>query len=174
MSKNHSWLTMGTVPLWALGAVAAFSVPSTATSTVEVSCRNDGSTPTVVVTLLQENTTKEHTLFKFLPQYFSDEDALKTCQNAATNLQAVYDKGTSQYLTTDKLNGQSTVCAVARRGVGCDHYSAQLLFTFQPTDNPSQALYAILGNDFKQVQAPDVRTISRIYTDTKPSWWPFK
>ncbi|BAZ49019.1 hypothetical protein NIES4103_16300 [Nostoc sp. NIES-4103] len=172
MNKWQSWATMGTMPILTLGAVAALSMPSRA-SNVQVTCKTNTSTPTVIVTLVKDGIAKDYPIFNFISQYFSATDAVQSCQNAAKSLQVAYDTGSSQYLTTDKLGDQPVVCAIARRGIGCNHYSAKVLFSFKPTDNPSQALHEILGSDFKQAQRPDVRTISRTYTDTKPFWWPF-
>lgn len=172
MNKLPSWLNIGTVPILALGVVAAFSAPSKA-SNVQVSCRDNASTPTVIVTLNKEGTSKNYSILNFLPKYFSNAEAVQNCQNAAKTLQTIYDSGSSMYLTSDKLNEQSVVCAVERRGIGCNHHSAQILFSFQPTNNPSQVLYEILGNDFKQARRSDMRTVSRTYAETKPWFWPF-
>jgi hypothetical protein len=163
---------MAMAPILTLGATAALSLPSKA-SNVQVTCKTNASTPTVILTLVSAGTVKDYTILSFLPEYFSAADAVQNCQNTATTLQAVYDTDSSKYLTTDKLNDQPVVCSVERRGIGCNHYSAQVLFSLQPTANPSQALYEMLGSDFKQAQRPDARTISRTYTDTKPFWWPF-
>ena len=172
MKKWQSWVNMGTMPILTLGAVAALSMPSRA-SNVQVTCKTNASTPTVILTLVKDGIAKDYPILNFIPEYFSATDAVQNCQNAAKSLQAAYDTGSSKYLTTDKLGDQPVVCAIARRGIGCNHYSAQVLFSFKSTDNPSQALYEMLGSDFKQAQPHDVRTISRTYTDTKPSWWPF-
>lgn len=172
MNQWQSWVTMATAPIWAFGAIALLSAPSKA-SNVQVTCKTNASTPTVILTLVNAGTAKDYTILNFLPEYFSATDAVQNCENAATTLQAMYDTGSSRYLTTDKLNDQPVVCSVERRGIGCNHYSAQVLFSLQPTANPAQALYEMLGNDFKQAQRPDARTISRTYTDTKPFWWPF-
>ncbi|MFN6568139.1 COP23 domain-containing protein [Dendronalium sp. ChiSLP03b] len=172
MNKWQSWVTIGTTPILALGAIAALSAPSTA-SNVQVTCKTNASTPMVIVTLVKDGTAKDYPILKFIPEYFSDADVVQNCQNAAKNLQVAYNTGDFKYLTTDKVNDRPVVCAIERRGIGCNHYSAQVLFSFKPTSNPSQALYEMLGSDFKQAQPPDVRTISRTYTDTKPFWWPF-
>ncbi|MBD2201054.1 hypothetical protein H6G33_00355 [Calothrix sp. FACHB-1219] len=172
MNKWLSWITIGMTPILALGAVTGISAPSKA-SNVQVTCKANTNTPTVTLTLVHGGTAKDYTILNFLPQYFSASDALQQCQNAAETLQNIYNTGSSKYLTTDKLNNQPVVCAVERRGVGCDHYSAQTLFSLKPSENPSQALYEMLGKDFKQAQRPDSRTISRTYTETKPFWWPF-
>jgi Circadian oscillating protein COP23 len=172
MNKWQSWLTIGMTPILALGAVATISSPSKA-SNVQVSCKTNASMPTVVLTLAQGGTAKDYPILNFLPAYFSAADAVQKCQNTAKSLQPIYETGSFKYLTTDKLNNQPVVCVVERRGTGCDHYSAEVLFSFKPSENPSQVLYEMLGRDFKQAQRPDARTISRTYTDTKPSWWPF-
>jgi hypothetical protein len=57
--------------------------------------------------------------------------------------------------------------------MGCNHDRAQVLFALKATDNPAQALYDMLGNDFKPAKPLDARTVGRIYTATKPTWWPF-
>jgi Circadian oscillating protein COP23 len=172
MNKWQSWLTIGITPMLALGAVVAVSSPSKA-SNIQVACKTSTSTPTVVLTLVQGGTAKDYTILNFLPEYFSAADAVQKCENTAKSLQTIYETGSSKYLTTDRLNNQPVVCAVERRGTGCDHYSAEVLFSFKASENPSQVLYEMLGRDFKQAQRPDARTISRTYTDTKPSWWPF-
>ncbi|MBD2355345.1 hypothetical protein H6G41_12065 [Tolypothrix sp. FACHB-123] len=172
MNKWLSWVNLGMTPILAMGAIAAMSAPSKAND-FQVSCKVNASTPTVILTLVQAGTTKDYTILNFLPQYFSPTDAWQKCENTAKTLQNLYETGSSKYLTTDKLNNQPVVCAVERRGIGCDHYSAEILFSFKSSENPSQALYEMLGRDFKQAQRPDVRTISRTYTETKPFWWPF-
>ncbi|BAZ41352.1 hypothetical protein NIES4101_73180 [Calothrix sp. NIES-4101] len=172
MNKRQSWIIRGMVPILALGALAGFSQPSTA-SQVQVSCKSDNSTPKVIISLSKEGTTRDYTVFNFLPQYFSATDVVQNCQKIAKDLQTLYETDNFQYLTADKLNNQSVVCAVERRGIGCNHYNAKVLFSFRGDDNPSQGLYEILGSGFKQAQPPDARTISRTYTATKPGWWPF-
>lgn len=172
MNKLQSWVNTVTVPILALGAIAAFSAPSKA-SNVQVLCQTNASTPTVVIALNKEGTTKNYNILNFLPKYFSSADGVQNCQNAAQSLQSIYNSGSSMYLTSDKLNEQSVVCAVERRGIGCNHYSAQILFSFQPTNNPSQVLYEMLGSDFKQGRRSDMRTVSRTYAETRPWFWPF-
>src|SRR5690349_7333052 len=137
MNKWQSWLTIGMTPILALGAIAALSAPSKA-SNVQVTCNTNSSTPTVILTLVQAGTAKDYTILNFLPAYFSSVDAVQNCQNTAKSLQTSYDTGSSKYLTTDKLNNQPVVCAVERRGIGCDHYSAEVLFSFKSSENPSQ------------------------------------
>jgi hypothetical protein len=171
MNKLQSWLTIGTVPIWVVGAIALFSQASKA-SEVQVTCMTDASTPRVIISLNQQGTTKDYTILKFVPEYFSPTDAGENCQHTAQKLQAMYDTGSSRYLTTDKLNEQPVVCSVERRGIGCNHHSAEILFSLNPTVNPAQALYEMLGSDFKQAQRLNTRTISRTYTDTRPIWWP--
>lgn len=171
MNKWQSWVTMGTAPILALGVILAVSVPSRANN-VQITCKTTDGTPKVILSLAKNGTRENYMMLNFLPKYFSRVSAVQDCQNTAKSLQAVYDTGSSKYLTADKLNEQAVVCAVERRGIGCNHYSAQVLFVLKPVDNPSQALYEMLGSDFKQAQPSDARTLSRTYTDTRPWWWP--
>jgi hypothetical protein len=170
--KKNSARAIWTVPMLALGAVGVLTQPSTA-SPVNVACDTHIATPTVIATVSGQESSENVSILNFLPQYFSSQEALKKCQNAASTLQSLYDKGNVKYLTSDKLDDRPVVCAVERRGIGCDHYSAQVLFTLNQVANPSQVLYDMLGEDFKQSSPPNSRTVSRIYSDIRPSWWPF-
>lgn len=172
MNKKQSYLTLWTAPMLALGVLSASTQPSTGAS-VNVTCQADGSAPAVKVSLPQGSApaAEEISMLSFLPQYFSPQDAVENCQKTAQILQSLYSSGDANYLAADKLDARPVVCTVGRRGIGCDHYSAQILFAFDSTVNPSQALYEMLGSKFKQAQPPDIRTVSRIYTDIKPSWW---
>jgi hypothetical protein len=172
MNKKQFCATVLTTPIFALGIVASLTQPSKA-MTMNVACNTNASTPIVIVTIAEQATTKDVTILNFLPQYFSPQDAVQNCQKTAKTLQTLYNTDQANYLTNDKLNGESVVCAVERRGIGCNHESAQVLFTLNPTANSSQALYEMLGSNLKQEQAPDARTISRIYSQIKPrkSWW---
>ncbi len=172
MNNRQSWATMATAPILAMGVMLAVSVPSRASS-VQVSCKTDTTTPKVIVSLVKDGSTQSYTILNFLPKYFSAMNGVQNCQNTAKSLQNIYETGDSEYLTGDRLNDQSVVCAVERRGIGCNHYNAKVLFTLKPVDNPSQALYEMLGSDFKQAKPSNTRTLSRTYTNTKPFWWPF-
>ncbi|MCF2149506.1 COP23 domain-containing protein [Desmonostoc muscorum LEGE 12446] len=172
MNNWQSWATMATAPILALGVIVAVSAPSRANS-VQVTCKTNASTPKVILSLVKDGSPKDYMMLNFLPKYFSTVNAVQNCQNTAKTLQNIYDTDSSKYLTADKLNEQSVVCAVERRGIGCNHYSAQVLFILKPVDNPSQALYEMLGSDFKQAKPSNLRTLSRTYTNTKPFWWPF-
>lgn len=176
MNKRQFWTTTTwTTPMLALGFVASLTQPSTAT-TPNVTCNTNASIPTVIASLPEQGTGKDVTILSFLPEYFSPKDAVQNCQNTAKTLQTLYKTDRASYLTNDKVNSKSVVCVVERRGIGCNHDSAQVLFTLGSTVNSSQALYKILGSDFKQGQPPDARTVSRIYSDIKPKprrWWFF-
>ncbi len=175
MNKRLLWNTIGTTSLFCIGIVTSLIQPSTAT-TINIVCKTNASMPTVIATSSEPDSKKDVTLLSFLPQYFSSQSAIQSCQNAAKRLQALYNKDDANYLTSDKLNAQPVICAVERRGIGCNHNSAQVLFTLEPTANPTQALYEMLGQDFKQPQPPNVRTVGRIYSDINPHrfhWWFF-
>jgi hypothetical protein len=164
--NNLCWAT----PLLALGALGVFAQSSTA-NPINFSCNIQSDIPVVTATFLAENSTKDLTFLNFLPEYFSASEALENCQNTARSLQSLYEGGNANYLTADELNGQPAVCTVQRRGTGCDHYSAELLFTLHQGNNPAQVLYNMLGNDFKQSDPLNSRTLGRIYSDIKPSFW---
>jgi hypothetical protein len=172
MKKKSACPTLWTVPLLALGGLGVLTQPSTASS-ANVVCDTHTATPTVIATLSRQGSSEDVPILNFLPQYFSSQEALNNCQNTANTLQSLYERDNVKYLTSDKLNDKAVVCAVERRGIGCDHYSARVLFTLNQAANPSQVLYDMLGKDFKQASPPNSRTVSRIYSDIRPSWWPF-
>jgi hypothetical protein len=168
MQSYNNWFWA--IPLFTFGALGLATEPSSANS-INVTCEVQGSTPTVMATIGEQNESKSITILNFVPEYFSSSEALANCQNTATRLQSLYEDGTANYLTAGKLNDEPAVCTVARRGTDCTHYSAQLLFTLDQEKNSSQVLYDMLGSDFKQASPLDSRTLSRIYSDIKPSFW---
>jgi len=175
MNKRQFWTAAWTTPMLALGFVASLAQASTAT-TPNITCNTNASIPTVIATVTEQGKGKDVTILSFLPEYFSAKDAVQNCQNTAKSLQTLYKTERTSYLTNDKVNAKSVVCVVERRGIGCNHESAEVLFTLGSTVNSSQALYKILGSEFKQAQPPDARTVSRIYSDIKPKsrrWWFF-
>ncbi|MBO3462057.1 COP23 domain-containing protein [Aetokthonos hydrillicola Thurmond2011] len=170
--KLTTWIVRGFI----VTSVAAFTQPTMAATSVNVACKASTSTPKIIATVAKEGSKKDFTILNLLSEYVSPKNALQNCENTAKTLQSLYDSGNANYLTIDKLNAQPVVCAVERRGIGCDHTSAKVLFTLDPKANPTKALYDMLGSDFKQTQPPDTRTISRIYSDIRPRWsrwWPF-
>ncbi len=161
-------------------AFAAFPLLTTATltqpsnaSTFDVACKADKGTPTIVASLVEAGTAKEDTILKFLPEYFSADEAMNKCQTTANKLQKLYQTDSISYLSSDTINdGQSVVCAVTRRGSKCDSYSSEILFTLAQGTDPTLALYDMLDNSIKQANPrPDTRTVSRMYTDITPSFW---
>ena len=165
-SKNIFWTTS----LLTLGTLIVLTQPSTANS-IKVTCETESSTPMVRASFLESNSSKNITVLNFLPQYFSYSEAVENCHDTASYLQSLYDTGSGNYLTTEDINGKPAICAVKRRGTGCDHYSSRVLFTFNTKDNPSQALYNMLGSDLKQISPLNSRTLGRIYADIQPSFW---
>jgi hypothetical protein len=175
MGKRQFCKAICTTSLFSLGMLTSLIQPSDATA-VNIVCKTNASTPTIIATAVKQSYAKDVMIFSFLPQYFTPQSAIQICQNTAKNLQIIYSKDDARYFTADNLNGQSVVCVVERRGIGCTHDSAQVLFTFRSTANPAQALYEMLGNSFKQAQPVGTRTVSRIYSDIKPRksfWWLF-
>ncbi len=175
MNKRLYWLTiLGMSSILASPALAVVAQSSKVASTMKVRCKTDTATPTVVASFSEQKSAKDLTILSFLPEYFSSQAAVQNCEKTAQTLQALYQTGRAKYLTNDKSNSQPVVCAVERRGIGCNHYSAQVLFSLDEKVNSSQALYQMLGSDFKQSQPPDSRTVGKMYSDIKPSWWPWK
>lgn len=172
MSKRQSLAAVLTAQAIALGTQAAFTQPSYS-ATVRIACAPQGSTPTITANFSKLGRTQNITMLSFLSKYFSPKDAMQNCETTAKTLQTLYNTGNIKYLSSDTLQGQPVVCAVERRGIGCDSDSARVLFTLDQKSDPSKALYDMLGSDFKQSPPPALRTVSRIYTDIKPSWWPF-
>lgn len=153
--------------LMVLGIGATLAQSSNA-ATANISCQTDGKIPAIVAVATESGRSQEVNLLSFLPQYFPGESAVQNCQAVATTLQTLYDRQAANYLASDTINGNPTICAVERRGMSCDSQGAKLLVTLAPTVDPSQALYDMLGEGFKGTQRPDSRTVSRIYTDIKP------
>ncbi|MFB2768132.1 COP23 domain-containing protein [Pelatocladus sp. BLCC-F211] len=175
MNKCLYWVTtLGMSTILASPALAVVAQPSKVAYTMKVTCKTDTATPTVVASFSEQKNVKDLTILSFLPEYFSSQAAVQNCEKTAKTLQALYQTGRAKYLTNDKSNAQPVICAVERRGIGCNHYSAQVLFALDEKVNSSQALYQMLGSDFKQSQPPDSRTVGKMYTDIKPSWWPWK
>lgn len=173
MHNKQNLLTIGLTPLVTLFTLVTFSAPSKA-ATPTITCDINNNQPQVNAAFTQDGEVKNVTILSFVNKYFSGDDAVEKCQSAASELQAIYSEGNAKYLTADKLDTQPVVCAVERRGIGCSHHNAKVLFTLNEGHNPNQVLYDMLGSDFKQSLPPDARTVSRIYSDIKPRpWWKF-
>jgi hypothetical protein len=173
IAQAASWNVVSPVGLLVLGAATVVAQPSTA-ATANISCQTSANPPAVVATVSEQGRSQAIEMINFLPEYFSPEAAAQNCQTAASTLKALYDRDRANYLASDTIAGKPTVCAVERRGMGCDSDGARVLFSFDRAVDPSQALYDMLGSQFKGADRPDSRTVSRIYTDIKPRpWWFF-
>lgn len=170
--KSKSWTAILTIPAVVFGTILGLT-QSGKTATPRISCNTETDTPNVVASFTQGDKSIEAIMLRFLPQYFSSQAALENCQATADTLQTLYQADEMKYLASDIQKDHPVVCAVARRGIGCNHYNAQLLFSVEQQVSPAQILYDMLGDDFKQSELPVPRTVSRIYTDLKPAWWPF-
>ena len=144
-----------------------------AASLVEVSCKQQSSVPTVTATLSNHNASQVTSILSFLPQYFEPSQAAKLCQSTAAKLDVFYAQNTMNYLASDTVAGKPVICAVERRGLNCNSYNSDLLFSVDRSISPAELLYNMLGDNFKGSQSPSSRTVSRIYTDLRPLWWPF-
>jgi hypothetical protein len=182
MNKLYYLVAAIAAPI-AFGAIASIqNQVGATTSAVQVTCdANSASIPTVIATLSKpqnstaepESISQKTKILAFLPEYFSPKTAAVNCQKTALLLQEYYSQGKMNYLASDTINGKPVVCAVERRGISCGGYSSEILFSLTKTVNPNQLLYDMLGENFKDSQMPSSRTVSRIYTDLRPTWWPF-
>lgn len=150
-----------------------FANSAQATDTLKVTCDLQQSVPTVTATFYNKDSMQATPILSFLPQYFEAEAASLNCQQTAQKLHSFYTQDQMKYLASDTIAEKPVVCAVARRGIGCDSYNSKILFSLTQPVNPTELLYNMLGDDFKGSQPPSSRTVSRIYTDLRPMWWPF-
>ena len=176
MRKNNYLLQAIAIPITI--AISGFHSGSVnAAQEIDVVCDTNYVAPTVTATLSHSTETEKISqkteILSFLPKYFSSEEALANCQKTAESLQGYYARGEMNYLASDTINGKPVICALERRGISCDGYRSEILFTLNKPVNPSQLLYNMLGGNFKDSQIPSSRTVSRIYTDLRPTWWPF-
>ena len=152
--------------------IGLFSKPAKATNKIDISCSLQSSIPTVVITFFKHNSSQTRPILSFLPQYFSNQE-VERCQSTAKKLNAIYSKGRMKYLASDIIEQKPVVCAVERRGLRCDNYSSEILFSSNQPVDPTELLYNMLGDNFKGSNQPSSRSVDRIYTDLKPQWWPF-
>jgi len=162
-----------TFPAIAISTLGFFSSRTIATEKIRVSCEAHNSVPTVIATLSNREVSQSTPILSFLPEYFDMNAALLNCRNTAEKLHTFYSQGQMNYLASDTVEQKPVVCAVARRGMSCEAYRSEILFSSVQPVNPTKLLYNMLGNDFKGSHLPSSRTVSRIYTDLTPRWWPF-
>lgn len=149
------------------------AIPAQATGAIDVTCDSGAEVPTVKATLSNQSASHVTSILSFLPEYFEPEQAARLCQTTAAKLQVFYSQNRMNYLASDSLEGKPVVCAVERRGLNCDSYGSDILFSLERSISPTEMLYNMLGDNFKGSQVPSSRTVSRIYTDLRPLWWPF-
>ncbi|MEM8831814.1 MAG: COP23 domain-containing protein [Cyanobacteria bacterium P01_G01_bin.19] len=179
--KKRSYLIKAIFLPIALGTFGLQTKNVSAANSVEVVCDASQDYPTVTAVLSNpkassssvDAASRRTTILSFLPEYFSPEEANAGCQKTAQSLNGYYARGEMNYLASDTIDGVPVICAVERRGVSCNGYKSEILFGADSSINPSQLLYDMLGGNFKDSQIPSSRTVSRIYTDLRPTWWPF-
>lgn len=172
--SNLGFLTnIITIPTLALATIVSFPQLGKASTTVKVTCEQGTSTPTVIATFSNRERSQVTPILSFLPQYFSPQEATANCHSTASKLNTFYNQNQMNYLASDTVNKQPVVCAVERRGLSCDSYNSEVLFSLAKSVSPTKLLYDMLGENFKGSQLPSSRTVSRIYTDLRPFWWPF-
>lgn len=146
---------------------------SNAANSIQVSCDQQAKVPTVVATLSYQSASQVTPILSFLPEYFSTSEAIQNCDSTATKLNVFYNEERMNYLASDTIDEKPVICAVERRGLGCDSYNSEILFSLAQPVSPAELLFNMLGSNFKGSQLPASRTVSRIYTDLRPDWWPF-
>lgn len=176
MKKTNYLISAISIPI-TMGLLGFSGERAYASNQVEVICYGNASVPTVVATLSNssgaETISRQTEILSFLPKYFSAEEAFISCQKTAESLQSYYAQDRMNYLASDTIDGKPVICAIERRGISCDGYRSEILFALEKPVDPSQLLYDMLGGNFKDSQIPASRTVSRIYTDLRPSWWPY-
>lgn len=171
MVRWKIFATIFTIPSLALAPGSTLPLFASNGTSINVSCNQQTSIPTIITTLTNKERSHDIPMLSFLPEYFSSEVAAASCETTAATLQTLYDNHKMNYLASDTMNEKPVVCAVERRGLGCDSYNSQLLFSLEKPFSPTKVLYDMLGSDYKGSQLPSPRTVSRIYTDLRPSWW---
>ena len=166
--------TFKTIAIGQVVAAIALVFPKSGQAAKEVKVTCDRQTvPTVTVTFSHNEVSQITPILSFFPEYFSKEEALNHCTNTAEKLNIFYSRGRMNYLASDAIDRKPVVCAVERRGLSCDSYSSEILFSLDKPVSPTELLYNMLGENFKGDRLPSSRTVSRIYTDLRQPWWPF-
>ncbi|MEL6440535.1 MAG: COP23 domain-containing protein [Cyanobacteria bacterium J06621_8] len=173
MSKLNFLKYLVLASIIALASLRAIAARSSTAGIIQVSCEQQTEVPTVIATLSNQSASQVVPILSFLPEYFSTPDALSNCENTAAKLNIFYQKEQMNYLASDAIDEMPVICAVERRGLGCDSYGSAVLFSLKQPVSPAQLLFDMLGDNFKGTQLPSSRTVSRIYTDLRPDWWPF-
>ncbi|MEO0947984.1 MAG: COP23 domain-containing protein [Cyanobacteria bacterium J06641_5] len=151
------------VPAIAIGCVLTGNQPAVAAA-VTVACDVRAEVPVLTVTVSEGERSESLTMLSFLTEYFTAQEAAQTCQATAVEVQQLMEGERASYLASDNVDRLPTVCMVPRRGMSCNSSVARTLFSVDRVVAPSEVLYDMLGEDFKESE-PDTRTVSRIYKD---------
>lgn len=173
MMFKLTYVSGATASILALSGLTLFSEGAQAANAISVTCASQEKVPAVIAILSNQETSQVTRILSFLPQYFSEQEALALCATTAKKLHTFYNENRMNYLASDTIGEKPVVCAVERRGLGCDSYNSDILFSLQESVSPTKLLYNMLGENFKGSQLPSSRTVSRIYSDLRPFWWPF-
>ena len=168
-----SYLATATLSAVTMAASTFMTAAPATASLVKVSCDRQTDVPTVTATLSNKSASQITSILSFLPKYFESNQAVELCKSTAQKLDTFYNQKKMNYLASDTVAGKPVVCAVERRGLSCDSYGSDILFSHNQSVSPTELLYNMLGENFKGSQSPSSRTVSRIYTDLRPLWWPF-
>ena len=148
--KTTKYLTNAIALPVIFGIISLFGGRANAARVIKVVCDTTLDSPTVTATLSNpesslseaERVDRKTEVLSFPSQYFSAKEASISCQKTAKSLQNYYTNNRMNYLASDTINGKPVVCAVERRGISCDGYRSEILFSLDKPVNPSQ-LYTI-------------------------------
>ena len=163
LNKNLQGFFLG-IPAIGISYILAGNQPGVAAA-VTVACDVRAEIPALVVTASEGERSESLTMLNFLAEYFTAQEAAQTCKSTAIEMQQLLDSDRPAYLASGNVDRLPTVCMVPRRGMSCNSSVARTLFSLERVVAPDRALYDMLGEDFKQSERPDTRTVSRIYKD---------
>lgn len=94
-----------------------------------------------VPTTIAQTTTGDIPVIRWVSNTFDEYDPITRCRIVSGEFQQAYNKGTLNYLTTGRKNGQNIVCVAQYEGGACD----QQLFTLKTDSNPGQILVRLMA-----------------------------
>lgn len=149
-------ISLTTLTVAAVPSLAETTSPQAATSTSETIFRCDmseGALRTLVMGMSNDEGDTGSPLINWSEQYFnSPDDALSVCQEVSKELQSLYE---SEELTTLTFVSQKVdankvaVCFESETETGCEVNQAQYLFSLNTDKSAQEALYEVIGVDFK-------------------------
>jgi len=144
------------IPVISLTTLTVAAAPSLAETTSETIFRCDmseGPLRTLVMGMSNDEGDTGSPLINWSEQYFnSSDEALSVCQEVSKELQSLYE---SEELTTLTFVSQKVdtnkvaVCFESEVEADCGVNQAQYLFSLNTDKSAQEALYEVIGVDFK-------------------------